>query len=51
MNTPVECHGDLEKLLIWHRDKYFPHIKSMAAYVLEMARQRASEDNKKDQGE
>ena len=47
MNTPIECHGEQEKLFIEHRKKFFPHIKSWQTYFIEMARQRVEEDNKK----
>ncbi len=47
MNTNVIVDGPLEKLLMEHKKERFPHIKSFAAYLLEIARQRAEEDKRK----
>lgn len=44
MNTNIECSGELEKKILEHQKKYFPHIKSLGAYFLEIARQRAEKD-------
>lgn len=51
MNTHIDCNGEADKLLRKHREAFFPHLKSWAAYFIEMARQRAEEDFKKKQGE
>jgi len=46
MFTQVKCTGEVEKLLKEHKEKHFSHLKSWAAYFIEMSRQRAEEDNK-----
>jgi len=46
VNVKTECYGEVEKLLIAHQKKYFSHIKSTGAYLVEMARQRAEKDMK-----
>lgn len=52
MNTIIKSEGEIDKLLKRHRKEFYPHLKSWAAYYIEMARQRAERDfNKKDQGE
>ncbi len=48
MNTKVELYGTLEKLLMDHNKRCYPHIKSFSAYIVEMAKQRAEEDNRRD---